>query len=281
MGRLAARRLRARLRRARAPRVPRLPRHAPRPATSPWWRSTRRTASASGATTSGRSTSRSARVLADFPSARVLACTATATPIVRDEILARLGLPPDTPQMVRGFARPEPGPARGGGGRPPRAGARWSTARWPRRSAGPAGAGAPPSSTRPPGSGRKRRPSGWPGTGWRTRGLPRRARRAHAGDRPARLRGGPARGGGRDQRLRHGHRPTRRPRGHPPGAPRLDRGVLPGGRPRGPRRRAGARPAPGRRGRSRRCAARCSSAAPTAACRTRRWSSTSGGCSSS
>jgi len=45
-------------------------------------------------------------VLADFPRARVLACTATATPIVRDEILARLGLPPDTPQMVRGFARP-------------------------------------------------------------------------------------------------------------------------------------------------------------------------------
>ena len=45
-------------------------------------------------------------VLSDFPQARVLACTATATPIVRDEILARLGLPPDTPQLVRGFARP-------------------------------------------------------------------------------------------------------------------------------------------------------------------------------
>ncbi|HKA62318.1 MAG TPA: RecQ family ATP-dependent DNA helicase [Methylomirabilota bacterium] len=45
-------------------------------------------------------------VIGDFPEARVLACTATATPIVRDEILARLGLPPDTPQMVRGFARP-------------------------------------------------------------------------------------------------------------------------------------------------------------------------------
>jgi ATP-dependent DNA helicase RecQ len=45
-------------------------------------------------------------LLADLPDARVLACTATATPIVRDEILARLGLPPDTPQMVRGFARP-------------------------------------------------------------------------------------------------------------------------------------------------------------------------------
>lgn len=38
--------------------------------------------------------------------ARVLACTATATPVVRDEILERLGLPVETPQMVRGFARP-------------------------------------------------------------------------------------------------------------------------------------------------------------------------------
>jgi ATP-dependent DNA helicase RecQ len=36
----------------------------------------------------------------------VLACTATATPVVRDEIVARLGLPSDTPQLVRGFARP-------------------------------------------------------------------------------------------------------------------------------------------------------------------------------
>src|SRR6266852_7086013 len=45
-------------------------------------------------------------LLADLPRARVLACTATATPIVRDEILARLGLPPDTPQILRGFARP-------------------------------------------------------------------------------------------------------------------------------------------------------------------------------
>ncbi len=36
----------------------------------------------------------------------VLACTATATPVVRDEIVARLGLGADTPQLVRGFARP-------------------------------------------------------------------------------------------------------------------------------------------------------------------------------
>lgn len=36
----------------------------------------------------------------------VVACTATATPVVRDEIVARLGLGPETPQLVRGFARP-------------------------------------------------------------------------------------------------------------------------------------------------------------------------------
>jgi len=45
-------------------------------------------------------------LLAALPKARVLACTATATPVVRDEILARLGLPSDTPQVLRGFARP-------------------------------------------------------------------------------------------------------------------------------------------------------------------------------
>jgi ATP-dependent DNA helicase RecQ len=45
-------------------------------------------------------------LLAELPDSRVLACTATATPVVRDEILARLGLGSDTPQIVRGFARP-------------------------------------------------------------------------------------------------------------------------------------------------------------------------------
>ena len=47
-----------------------------------------------------------ASVVSALPAARVLACTATATPVVRDEILARLGLEPDTPQHVHGFARP-------------------------------------------------------------------------------------------------------------------------------------------------------------------------------
>ena len=41
-----------------------------------------------------------------LPKARVLACTATATPVVRDEIVDRHGLDPGTTQLVRGFARP-------------------------------------------------------------------------------------------------------------------------------------------------------------------------------
>ena len=45
-------------------------------------------------------------LVAELRVPRLLACTATATPIVRDEILARLGLGPDTPQILRGFARP-------------------------------------------------------------------------------------------------------------------------------------------------------------------------------
>ena len=45
-------------------------------------------------------------LLRTLPESRVLACTATATPVVRDEILARLGFAPDTPQILQGFARP-------------------------------------------------------------------------------------------------------------------------------------------------------------------------------
>lgn len=45
-------------------------------------------------------------LLAELKPAHVMACTATATPEVRDEIVSQLGLPADTPQLVRGFARP-------------------------------------------------------------------------------------------------------------------------------------------------------------------------------
>ena len=48
-------------------------------------------------------------LVADLSEARVLACTATATPVVRDEIIARLGLPAATTQLVHGFARPNLG----------------------------------------------------------------------------------------------------------------------------------------------------------------------------
>jgi ATP-dependent DNA helicase RecQ len=44
--------------------------------------------------------------LAGVRGAMVLACTATATPVVRDDIVRQLGTGPDTPQIVRGFARP-------------------------------------------------------------------------------------------------------------------------------------------------------------------------------
>ena len=79
-------------------------------------------------------------LLAELPRARVLACTATATPVVRDEILARLGLPADTPQLVRGFARPNLAPARdevdGRARARARGGRRCSRRRWARRAAG-------------------------------------------------------------------------------------------------------------------------------------------------
>src|SRR5262245_54034839 len=45
-------------------------------------------------------------LLGDLPRPRVLDCTATPTPIVPDEIPDRPALPRDTPQIVRGFARP-------------------------------------------------------------------------------------------------------------------------------------------------------------------------------
>ena len=53
-------------------------------------RSTRRTASATGATTSGRTTCRSATLVERLHPPRLIACTATATPAVRQEIVERL-----------------------------------------------------------------------------------------------------------------------------------------------------------------------------------------------
>ena len=99
-------------------------------------------------------------LLAEMRPPRVLACTATATPVVRDEILVRLGLGADTPQMLRGFARPNLAlrrPARRlrAGEGPP--GGRFSS---PRRSARPGPRGGPRSSTRRRAGSRKRRAPG-------------------------------------------------------------------------------------------------------------------------
>src|SRR4029453_11113725 len=45
-------------------------------------------------------------LLAELKPRLVLACTAAAPPVVGDEILVRLGLGADTPQVLQGFARP-------------------------------------------------------------------------------------------------------------------------------------------------------------------------------
>ena len=172
-----------------------------------WSRSTRRIASASGATTSGRSTSASARCSPSCGAARVLACTATATPIVRDEILARLGLPADTPQIVRGFARPNLAlRARGGDGRA-RAGARSSTPPSPRRSAAADRARGTAIVYAPTREQAEEETERLAGARLACARVSRRPRRTDARARAGRLRRRPGPDRRRDQRVRHGHRP--------------------------------------------------------------------------
>ena len=118
-------------------------------------------------------------LIAEIRGARVLACTATATPVVRDEILARLGLGSETPQIVR--ASPAPTWPCGWSRWAMRGTARpTSTPSWPRPWVGPARAAASPSSTPPPGAGPRRRRRGWrTGAGGRpptTPDCPREAR---------------------------------------------------------------------------------------------------------
>ena len=179
------------------------------------------------------------RLVQELQPPRVLACTATATPIVRDEILARLGLPPDTPQLLRGFARPnlalrarEARSARERErcvdavlaealGKP---GAQRGTAivyTMTRRSAEEEAA--------------RLARGGWRAAAYHAgmdgASRDKAQRRVHRRD---------TRGGGGHQRLRDGHRPAGRTRRRPSGAARVARGVLPGGRPGGARRGRGA-----------------------------------------
>jgi ATP-dependent DNA helicase RecQ len=105
----------------------------------------------------------------------VIACTATATPVVRDEILARLGLPADTPQLIRGFARPNLALSRPRGATTAAPRPRRRRARSPTPSAAPPAAkplrqlavAAPPSSTPPPASAAEQEQARLAGQGWR------------------------------------------------------------------------------------------------------------------
>ena len=151
---------------------------------------------------------------------------------------------PDGP----GLRSPQPGAARRGGRRPPRARAarRRRAHRGARRSTPRSRHGPRLHAHAQAGRGRERaalraRLAGPP--------VPRRPGPEDARGRAARLRRGRSRHRGGDQRLRHGNRPPGRSGGDPPRSPRVDRGVLPGGRPGGARRRAGARAAPDRRAR--------------------------------
>ncbi len=163
---------------------------------------------------------------------RVLACTATATPGVRREIREQLRLGDECTEVLRGFARPEPPPfgaQRRRGRRGARHGVR-SAGRVARRAGGPARR-------------RHRVRSDAPSDGavGRDAARPRlergRVPRGHGGrgavarrDALRRPFAGPRRG---DQRVRHGDRPRRHPRGRARAAALVDRGVLPGGRARG------------------------------------------------
>ena len=103
------------------------------------------------------------------------------------------------------------------------------------RSAGPGRGAGPRSSTRRPGARPKRRVRG-SSPGWRAR-LPCGSLAGRAGRGSTRFCRRERRGRRRDERFWHGHRPSRRPRRHPPWTAQLDRGLLSRGWPGRPRRR--------------------------------------------
>ena len=212
----------ARLRRAGAARLRRVPRRCSRDLRLPAGRHRRGALHQRvGARLPAGVPRASAALLAELPAARVLACTATATPIVRDEILGA-ARPARRHAADRARLRaPQPGRSRAVevDGRARAASALVDAAA--RRGA------------RRPGRGRRRRhrlrarrggsaeeESGAPraAAGWAAAAYHAGLEAGRARDGPARVRRRPGRGRGRHQRLRHGHRPARRARGRPPGA---------------------------------------------------------------
>ena len=139
-----------------------------------------------------------------LPEARVLACTATATPVVRDEILERLGLPVGTPQLIHGFARPNLA-LRAAEVLSKRErdrlldGVLIETLSGPGAGAGTAIVYAPTRRGTEEEAGRLAR------RGWAVGSVPRRHGGRAARPGAERLHGGRVGGGGRHQRVRHGH----------------------------------------------------------------------------
>ena len=196
---------------------------------SSWW--TRRTASPSGAMTSGPTTSPWTPRAASSARRATLALTATADPVVRRDILERLGIAPHAREVVTSFDRPNLRFAV----------LRLDSARdrldWLVRHA----------RERPGQSGivyaRTRKAVEETAESLVSAGIPRSrttpacpaacAPRRSGASRPA----SPA--DRRDERIRARHRQARRPLRRPPRPAGPPRGLLPGGRPRRARRRSG------------------------------------------
>ena len=217
--------------RARAARDARSSSALRRRATPRCWSWTRRTASPSGATTSGPTTCGSARVVERLGRPPVLALTATASPPVREEIVERLGM--RDPRGDHPRLRPPEHPPRG---RAPSRRARGSGAPFVERVAGAGGPGIVYVATR------KRAEE--PAAELEEAGM--RARPTTPGCRSRARRGA---GGVHGRRARRRSRPPRRSAWastsrtsgssfHSEPTDSVD-SLLPGGRPRRARRRAG------------------------------------------
>ena len=192
-------------------------------------RSTRRTASPSGATTSGPTTSRCRRCTSAGPTCPRIALTATAT-----EATARRDRHPAQARRTPGTSsRASTGPTSSTGSR-----RRTSRAASCSTCCAPSTRATPASSTACRATSVEKTAEFLVGNGIAAlpyhAGLDARTRAAQPVAVPARGR----RGHGRDDRVRHGHRQAGRAVRRPPRPAQVGRGLLPGDRPRRPRRAA-------------------------------------------
>ena len=192
-------------------------------------RSTRRIASANGGMISAPITGCSGRCSMRFRDVPRLALTATADAHTRADILDQLGIPADG-LIVAGFDRPNIRYAISAQGQH-----RAPDRRADRRAARPGHRLCPD----PRGDRKARRAAG--GKRAADPRLSCRAGAAGPREEPGRFRRQRGHGDGRHRRVRHGHRQARRPLRRACRHPQIDRGLLPGNRPRRARRRSGGR----------------------------------------